>query len=80
MVLVARRKSNEPPRTTRKALPRKAEPKGSRLDEWYKTRETHEELAVGEKTSRTFAKTLGFLEKIDKKVGGNDKEADHTGR
>lgn len=54
--------------------------KESRLDEWYKTQETHEQLAVGEKTSRTFAKTLGFLEEMEKKVDGDEREAENARR
>ncbi|KAF6219971.1 hypothetical protein HO133_003796 [Letharia lupina] len=70
--------SNEPPRQTTKASPANTEPKGSQLDEWYKTQETHEQLVVGEKTSRTFAKTLGFLEEIEEKVDGDDRGEENT--
>ncbi len=51
------------------------ESKESQLDVWYKTQETHEQLAVGIKTSRTFARTLGLLDEIEKKVDGIDREA-----
>lgn len=53
---------------------------GSQLKEWYKTKETHEQLAVGEKTSRTFAKTLGFLEEMEKKVHDDDRKGENTWR
>ena len=62
------------------ASPRDKGLKGSQLEEWYKTQETHEQLVVGTKTSRSFAGTLGFLEEIEKKVDGNDEEVEHTGR
>lgn len=48
--------------------------------EWYKTKETHEQLAVGQKTSRSLAKTMSFLKEIEKKVDGNDKEAEESKR
>ncbi|CAF9937440.1 hypothetical protein IMSHALPRED_011139 [Imshaugia aleurites] len=66
--------SNEAPRQATRASPRKPALNGSQLDEWYKTKETHEQLAVGEKTSRSFAKTLGFLDEIEKKVDGKTHE------
>ena len=33
---------------------------------------------VGKKTSRSFAKTLGFLEEMEKKVDGNDEEGEEN--
>lgn len=62
------------------ASPRDKGLKGSQLEEWYKTQETHEQLAVGTKTSRSFAGTLCSLEEIEKKVDGDDEEVEHTGR
>ena len=41
--------------------------------------ETHEQLAVGENTSRSFAKTLGFLEEIERKVHGDNREQSTQG-
>ena len=54
--------------------------KGSQLKEWCKTQETHEQLVVGKKTSRSFAQTLGFLEEMEEKVEGNEEEAEGSGR
>ena len=51
---------------------------GPQLKEWFKTPETHEQLAVGEETSRSEAKTRGFLQEIEKKVNGNKREAERS--
>lgn len=74
MAHVPRRKSKDPPRQGTRASPRNTRSERSQLDEWYKTDETHEQLAVGENTSRSCAKTLGFLEEIERKVDGDNKE------
>lgn len=73
------RESNDPRRSTPRAPPSNKEPKGPQLKEWYKTHETHEQLAVGKKTSRSFARTLGFLEEMEKKVNGHGDEAERSG-
>lgn len=78
MAHVPRRESSESPRQDTRASPRHMELSASQLKEWYKTQETHEQLAVGEKTSRSFAKTLGFLEEIDKRMHDNHGEAEST--
>ena len=66
------RKSNEPPRQATSAPPHNTGPQASQLNEWYKTEETHEQSAVGNKTSRSFAQTLGFLEEMEKRIDGDD--------
>ena len=40
------------------------------LDVWLGRPETHEQAMVGERTSRTFAKTMHFLEEIERKADG----------
>lgn len=71
MALDPHRESNEPRRQTTKAPPGNTGPKGSQLDHWYREEETHEQMAVGQKTSRTFARTLGLLEEMEKRVNGD---------
>ena len=66
------RKSNEPPRQNTSAPPHKTGPQAPQLKEWCKTKETHEQSAVGKKTSRSFAQTLGFLEEMENRIDGDD--------
>ena len=72
------RKSNEPSRQTISAPPHNTGPQAPQLKEWCKTKETHEQLAVGKKTSRSFAQTLGFLEEMERNIDGDDAEAGDT--
>ena len=73
------RKNHEPQRPTSLASPGDKKPKEPQLQEWVKTEETHEQLAVGKKTSRSFAETLGFLEEMEKKVGGKGEGGEDNG-
>ena len=70
------RESNDDRRSTPQAPTSNKGPKGPQLKEWYKTPETHEQLAVGEKPSRSVDKTLDFLKEMEKKVKGNEGEAE----
>lgn len=74
MVPNPRRKSNEPPRQATEAPQSNVGPGSSQLDKWSRKQETHEQMVVGQRTSRTFAKTLGFLEEMEKRVGGDGRE------
>lgn len=49
------------------------------MKEWFKTPESHEQLAVGETTSRSISKTKDFLKEMEKKVNGNGNEGEDTG-
>lgn len=40
------------------------------LDVWSRTKETHEQVAVGEKSSRKTANTIVFLDKTGQKIEG----------
>lgn len=72
------RKNNDPPRQTTGGPPHNTGPQAPQLKEWCKTKETHEQLAVGKKTSRSFAQTLGFLEEMEKRIDGDDAYAENT--
>ena len=48
-------------------------PKTYQLNAWLNKPETHEQAMLGEKTSRTFAKTMSFLEEMGKRVDGDAK-------
>ena len=41
------------------------------MDSYLCKAETHEQAVLGEKTSRSFAKTMHFLEEMEKRVDGN---------
>ena len=69
----------EPPRPASQASPSNKKLKGTQLKEWFKTEETHEQLAAGKKTSRSFAKTLGFLEEMEKKIDDNGEGREDDG-
>ncbi|CAF9934768.1 MAG: hypothetical protein ALECFALPRED_006080 [Alectoria fallacina] len=63
--------SNNADRRTAHALLRRSRPETDPLSVWLSKPETHEQAVVGEKTSRTFAKTMNFLEEMEKKVDGD---------
>ena len=47
------------------AIPRSATPERPQLQSWLKKAETHEQLMVGQKTSRSLTETMRLLEKTD---------------
>lgn len=55
------------------AISCRARPETHQLDTWLSKTETHEQVVIGEKTSRSFAKTLHFLEEMEKRVAGDTK-------
>ncbi|CAF9937422.1 hypothetical protein IMSHALPRED_011133 [Imshaugia aleurites] len=60
-------------RPTHHALPYRTRPKANQLEAWLKRPESHEQAMMGKKTSRTFAKTMNFLEEMEKRVDGDTK-------
>ena len=79
MASVTHRESKEHRHPSTKAAPGDKATERPQLKDWYEKHETHEQLAVGEKTSRTFAKTIGFLEGIEKKMNSTGGEGDNSG-
>ncbi|KAF6232216.1 hypothetical protein HO173_009599 [Letharia columbiana] len=63
----------ESSRQTTHALPHLTRPKTYQLNAWLNKAETHEQAVVGEKTSRKFAKTMNFLEEMERRVDGHTK-------
>lgn len=55
------------------AASRRARPEKHQLKTWLSKPETHEQVVVGEKTSRSFAKTMHFLEEMEKTLAGDTK-------
>ena len=60
-------------RQTGHALQPLTRPKTYQLETWLNKPETHEQAMMGEKTTRTFAKTMNFLEEMEKRVDGDTK-------
>lgn len=60
-------------RQTTHTTPHLTRPKSYQLNAWLKRPESHEQAMMGEKTSRTFAKTMSFLEEMEKRVDGDGK-------
>ncbi len=58
---------------TSNAAPPPTRPKTYQLNAWLNKPEAHEQAILGEKTSRKFAKTMNFLEEMEKRVNGDTK-------
>jgi len=61
------------PHLTTDVLSRFEEHKRSQLDEWLKDPQSHEQLALGQKTSRASQQITTFLNDIETKVEGDGK-------
>ncbi|MCJ1454552.1 hypothetical protein MMC28_004905 [Mycoblastus sanguinarius] len=66
-------RNTEPLRLTAENLSALAEPAKPQMRDWLKKAQTHEQVAVGEKTSRSKSKMKKFLNKIEQKVEGDGK-------
>ncbi|KAF6219972.1 hypothetical protein HO133_003797 [Letharia lupina] len=47
---------------------RSAKPERPQLQSWLNKAETHEQMMVGQKTSRSFVTTMRFLEEMETKI------------
>ena len=70
-------RNTKPPSLTGATLARLTDPPKSQLYTWAEKPETHEQLAVGEETSRSLKKTKKFLKDIEKSINS---DAGRTGR
>ncbi|KAK0508330.1 hypothetical protein JMJ35_009414 [Cladonia borealis] len=63
--------NNKSPSLTGAALARLANPPKSQCSTWAEKPETHEQVAVGQETSRSTKKTKKFLKDIEKSIKGD---------
>ena len=56
------RNSKEQPHQSLRAILSSTKPKKPQLQSWLEKTETHEQMMVGQKTSRSFAKTMHLIE------------------
>ncbi len=67
------RNNTKPPRLTGATLTRLKDPPKSQCSTWLEKPETHEQLAVGQETSRSMKKTKRFLKDVEKSIMGAGK-------
>ena len=65
--------STQSPSLTSANLARLADPPKSQFYTWVEKPDTHEQLAVGEETSRSLKKTKKFLKDIEKSIESDAK-------
>lgn len=65
------RSNTKPPILTSETLARVMDSPKFQLRTWAEKPETHEQLAVGQKTSRSLKETKKFLKEIEKSIGSD---------
>lgn len=71
--MVHDRNNTQPPSLTGATLARLTDPPKSQFYTWIEKPETHEQLAVGQKTSRSMKKTKKFLKDIETSIKSDAK-------
>ena len=72
-IMLHDRNNTKSPSLTAANLARLADPPKRQFYTWFEKPETHEQLAVGQKTSRSLKKTKGFLKDIEKSIKSDAK-------
>ena len=72
-IILHERSNTKPPSLTSETLARLMEPPKYQLRTWAEKPETHEQLAVGQKTSRSLNETKRFLKEVEKSIGSDAK-------
>ena len=67
-IMLHGRSNTKLPNLTGGTLARLMDPPKSQLGTWAEKPETHEQLAVGQKTSRSLKETKKFLKEVEKSI------------